>query len=66
MTISINKPTLQIALIGAAVGILLIAFIVLFGSQVTAAPVDVLTECDNKSKVCAVLMGTLCLEFLKT
>lgn len=53
MTISIHKPTLQIALIGATVGLVLMAFLFLFGSDASAAPVDVLTECDNKSKVCS-------------
>ncbi len=53
MNITFNKSTLRIALIGSVVGIVLLSLVTLFGADVSAAPVDVLTECDNKSKVCS-------------
>lgn len=52
MTITFHKTTVYIALIAIAVGALLLAVVFLLGSHASAAPVDVLTACDNASKVC--------------
>lgn len=52
MTINYHKITLRTAFLAVVAGTLLVAVATLLSSQASAAPVDVLTACDNKSQVC--------------